>query len=359
MAHTTTPRPPLDIGATRLTGIRPGLQQRLIDFLGLEGDAVITTSGVDERILNWAGTDFRSVGYIPELPSPLSKKVSDSCSVNYWGVTSECIDGEWQITRSPLAGADRKDLAEFQWPEPRINEDHLRNLEEQARTLYKQKKYVIVAGHPIYGMLELGCWMCGYNDFMLKLAMDPDFIRDFFDRVVDIQLEVSRQYYTVLGPYIHLTTSGDDFGTQSGPFMSPAMFEELVAPAFSRRIQLTKKIGDCYYWHHSCGSIAKLLPHIIECGVDILNPVQTSAEGMDPQRLKDEFGDRIVFWGAVDVQQFLPRAQPDQIQMEIQSLVRILGKDGGYVMAPAHEMQDDIPPENVVAWVEAFRDEGE
>jgi len=98
-----------------------------------------------------------------------------------------------------------------------------------------------------------------------------------------------------------------------------------------------------------------LLDQIIGCGVDILNPVQTSAAGMDPAALKAEFGDPLVFWGAVDVQQFLPNATPEEVSTEVTRLMATLGRDGGYVIAPAHNMQDDVPPENIVAWVEATR----
>jgi uroporphyrinogen decarboxylase len=194
--------------------------------------------------------------------------------------------------------------------------------------------------------------MCGYDDFMMKMAADTDFVRAFFDKVLAIQIQVIDAYYGVLGPYLHLTTSGDDFGTQRGSFVSPAMFADLIAPYFFARISCTKQLANCYYWHHTCGAVARLLPQIIACGVDILNPVQTSAEGMDPEGLKAACGDSLVFWGAVDVQQLLPRATPHEVRQEVRRLIEVLGRDGGYVSAPAHEMQDDIPPENIVAWVE-------
>ena len=197
--------------------------------------------------------------------------------------------------------------------------------------------------------------MCGYNDFLLRLAADTDFVRCFFDKVLEIQLAVIEQYYSVLGPYIDLTTGGDGFGTQNGPMLSPTMFKSLIAPYFSARIRRTKELGQCYYWHHTCGSVVKLLDQIIDCGVEILNPIQTSAAEMDPKYLKDHFGDRLVFWGAVDVQQFLPRATREEIPGHISELVSVLGSNGGYVMAPAHEILDDVPTENIAAWVDSVR----
>jgi uroporphyrinogen decarboxylase len=327
-------------------------QASLRQYLGFEDEPVLVHNGMDERLLQWAGTDFRGVGGIVELPSRHTRTLSPTSHVDCWGVRRERIGQYDEVTYSPLKGATFRDLRDFPWPEPRVDEKRLAQWEEQGRALKRDNRYVIIAEHPVFGILELGCWMCGYDDFLLKLAGDPDFVRAFFDKVLAVQLQVIESYYTVLGPYIDLTTSGDDFGMQRGPLISPSMFESLIAPYFSARIARTKERGHCYYWHHSCGSVWALLDQIIACGVDILNPIQTSAEQMDPKALKTRFGDRLIFWGGVDVQQFLPKATLSEVRAQIAALATTLGKDGGYVMAPAHNMQDDVPPENIVAWVE-------
>jgi uroporphyrinogen decarboxylase len=275
--------------------------------------------------------------------------------VDCWGIRRDLIDGEWQITQNPLRGASLDDLKSYPWPNGYLAEEQLARWEKQAKELCKQEQYVVVAEHPVYGILELGCWMCGYDDFLCKCAADPDFVRSFFDKVLAIQLAVIEQYYSVLGPYIDLTTSGDDFGFQNGPLLSPSMFGSLVAPYFATRIKRTKELGHCTYWHHTCGSVVQLLDQIIGCGVDILNPIQTSATGMDPQLLKRRFGDRLVFWGAVDVQKFLPQATLEEIPAHISTLIDVLGANGGYVIAPAHEILDDVPAENIAAWIETVK----
>jgi len=356
MQHRAPDRPPVDIGATTLTSMSPRCQDTLRRHLGLTGQPLPTNSGVDERILLWAGTDFRGVGAIVDLPSVHKRTISPTASVDCWGVRREVVGQYADITAPPLKGATVADLRAFPWPEPRISEPLLARWEAEARALKQANEYVIVAEHPVFGILELGCWMCGYDEFLMKLAGDPDFVRAFFDQVLAIQMQVIEQYYRAVGPYIDLTTSGDDFGMQTGPLVSPRMFEQLIAPYFAARIQRTKELAGCYYWHHTCGSVAALLDQIIACGVDILNPVQCSAAGMDPAALKQRFGDRLVFWGAVDVQQFLPAATPEQVQATVRRLAATLGVDGGYVMAPAHNMQSDIPPENVVTWVETIRE---
>ena len=355
MEHKQPDRPPIDIGSLGLTGMRSGCQQQLCNLLGFSDKLNPGNSGVDERILEWAGTDFRSVGDIIDLPSVHTQIISPDAHIDCWGIRREIINGEEQITHYPLKNASINDLKKYSWPEARVDEHLLDKLESEANALKKDNKFVIVAGHPVYGILELGCWMCGYDNFLLKMALDQDFCKLFFDKVIGIQLRVIEQYYSVLGSYIDVTTSGDDFGIQTGPFISPAMFQELIIPYLSIRIRKTKELGKCYYWHHSCGSVYKLIDQLIDCGVDILNPIQTSAAQMNPTGLKKEFGDKIVFWGAVDVQQFLTRATPEQVRLEVSQLIKILGRDGGYVIAPAHEMQDDIPPENIVAFVESIR----
>lgn len=373
MKHETPDRPPIDLGAIDLTGLKPNCQQKLLDVLGYskacsqavtsktedtnkwDGTSRIAGGGVDERILEWAGTDFRSVGAIVKLPSPHEKAVSETCRIDCWGIRREQANGEWQITDFPLKGATTEDLSDYAWPEPRIDEKLLLEWEGEAKRLKEENRYIIIAHHPVYGILELGCWMCGYDDFLLKMALDPGFIHTFFNKVADIQLKVSETYYTVLGDYIHITTSGDDFGSQMGPLISPEMFDRLIAPYFSQRIRRTKELAQCYFWHHSCGSIYKIIDNLIRCGVDILNPIQTSAAGMDPENLKESFGEKLIFWGGVDIQNVLPFASPNEVTEYVKSLVSILGKNGGYVVAPAHQVQDDIPPENIIAMIEAIK----
>lgn len=353
MAHEIPDRVPLDIGGTPLTGMRPRCQEKLLDLLGFPGCTVEFGQGVDERILQWAGGDFRTVGNILSLPSKHTRAIGPECNVDCWGVRRDLVEGEMQITESPLRGASVEDLKAYAWPEGRVDDEVLDALVARAKELHDRGHHVVVAGHPVFGVLELGCWMCGYDGFLIKLALEPDFVRTFFDIVLRIQLDVIDQYYAALGPWIDVTTSGDDFGSQNGPLVSPAMFDALIVPYFSERIRRTKDVAKCYYWHHTCGSVFRLLDQIIACGVDILNPIQTSAAEMKPRELKDRFRDRIVFWGGVDVQQFLPRARPEEIPRCIEGLISTLGEGGGYIMAPAHQIQDDVPPENIIAWVEA------
>lgn len=335
-------------------------QEGLAEYLGLEGEPrPVGAWGFDERIMDWAGSDFRGVGKIVDLPSPHTQTLSETAYIDCWGVRYEFIADEWQITGNPLSEVEEpEELDAFTFPEPRIDDALLERWAAEAKALRDKNQHVVLAEHPVYGVMELGCWMFGYENYLYNLLAEPDLIRRFNDRVLEIQLGVSRQYYKALGPFIDLTTSGDDFGMQDGTITSPETFETMIAPWFRERIKVTKDVAGCYYWHHSCGSIVDLLDTIIDCGVDILNPIQTSAAKMDPSELKKRFGDRIVFWGGMDVQQFLCKASPGEVRARAHELIGLLGADGGYVMAPAHEIARDVPLENIAAWVEAVRDSG-
>ena len=141
---------------------------------------------------------------------------------------------------------------------------------------------------------------------------------------------------------------GNDFGMQKGLLFSEEMWMEFFYESYRRIVEQAHRHG-LVVMTHSCGNIAPLIRHLIDAGVDILDPVQTTAAGMDPSRLKPAFGDEIVFHGAVDTQQILPRCTPDEVGRHVREMVEVIGRDGGYIVAPCNNLQDDTPVENVVA----------
>ena len=260
-----------------------------------------------------------------EPPSPLAQKKSTGEYTDCWGVTRVFTGLYWDIKNPPLKNASIDDLNNYPWPEAeQIDLKQIESYRKQAKKLYQETEYVVCAEHPVFGVLELGCWMCGFDDFLLKMALEPDFVKCFFDKVLDYQKKVIEIYYGAVGDYIHFTTSGDDFGTQTGPFMSPAMFAELVKPYYEERIHFTKQFTKAYYFHHTCGSVYTLIPHLIEAGVDILNPIQPGARNMEPEKLKQAYGNQLTFWGGIDTQHVLPEGTPEQVKQEV---YKVLGCD--------------------------------
>jgi uroporphyrinogen decarboxylase len=148
---------------------------------------------------------------------------------------------------------------------------------------------------------------------------------------------------------------GDDLGVQNNAMMSPATYQRMVKPYHHEAFKLIKRYTEAKVFLHSCGSVYKLLPDLIDAGVEILNPVQVSAKDMDTQRLKREFGDRLSFWGAIDTQHVLPYGSPDEVRAEVERRIRDLAPGGGYVLAPVHNIQADVPPINVISMYQHAR----
>jgi uroporphyrinogen decarboxylase len=359
LAHQEADRVPLDLAGTSLTAIDPKVAGGLRDLLGFLGPPHGLYAAFDERILAYLGIDFRRVGdLISAGDRPLPGRPDRR--VDLWGIERAWTGQYWDIVHSPLRGASLADLERYPWPVPErcFTQAQLDGFQAEARRLWQETDTVVVAEHPVYGVLELGCWMCGFDDFLLRVAGEPDFVRRFFDIILDLQKRFIQPYYEAVGGYIHLTTSGDDFGMQTGPLISPRAFRALVKPYYAERIAFTKRITRAAYWHHSCGSVFDLIPDLLECGVEILNPIQPGAEKMEPERLKAAYGDRLTFHGGFDTQNVLPFGTPEQIEAEVARVMRAMQPGGGYIFSAAHNIQDDVPPENVLTMFQAARELG-
>jgi uroporphyrinogen decarboxylase len=277
--------------------------------------------------------------------------------IDMWGVVRQWTGQYWDIVESPLRNATLEDLDTFPWPDPArvIAQSPLEQYRAEAQRLWEQTDYVVVAEHPVYGVLELACWMCGFDDFLARIAGDRPFVFKLFDKLLALQKAFIEPYYKAVGPFIHLTTSGDDFGTQAGPFMSPQAFRETVKPYFAERIAFTRQFTLGYFWHHTCGSVHALLPDLIDAGVDMLNPVQPGAKNMEPERLKADFGSRLCFHGGFDTQGVLPFGTPEEIEDEVRRVMDTLKPNGGYIFSAAHNIQSDVSAQNVLTMYGAAR----
>ena len=147
---------------------------------------------------------------------------------------------------------------------------------------------------------------------------------------------------------------GQDFGTQRGELIAPEMFRKLIAPYYKKIFSWIHENTCWKVFFHCCGSIYKLIPILIDCGVDILNPVQCEATGMDPSRLKKEFGDKLVFWGGgIDTQTILAKGTVDEVRQQVKERIKILSPEGGFVFNPVHNIQHGVPSENILACYDA------
>ncbi len=199
------------------------------------------------------------------------------------------------------------------------------------------------------------------EEWYMSTVMRRDYVWAVFEKQCEIGLENLKRIYQRVGDKVSVVyVSGADFGAQNGPFISPKAYRDLYQP-FHKIINTW--IHENTGWKtfiHSCGSVIKLIPDFIDAGFDVLNPVQTSAAGMDPEVLAERFGDQVTFWGGgVDTQQVLPFGTPEEIRDQVRERMRIFGKGGGFVFNPIHNVQAGVPVENLLALYEAvneFRD---
>lgn len=191
---------------------------------------------------------------------------------------------------------------------------------------------------------------------MITFASEPAYVADLYQLLTDAWIDNLRLFHQAVGDRIHILQICDDFGTQRAPFLSVQMFRERLLPAYQRGLDWIHAHTPWKVMLHSDGALYPLLPSIIEMGVDILNPVQTSAAGMDAARLKTEFGEQLVFWGGTcDPQTTLRSGTPQEVATETRALLDCFTPGGGYVFAPVHNIQADVPAENMAALIESAR----
>jgi uroporphyrinogen decarboxylase len=366
LKHEKPDRLLIDMGGNPLSSMEGQSMFKLMDFIGFEVPEKREripfgrVRRLDNKLLEYFDIDMRSVGTILRPQDSQYREISENEYVDEWGIRRIFTGMYWDIVNYPLKNATVDDLEKYKWPDPdSVDMNEIESYANEAKRLYNETDYVICAEHPVYGILEMGCWLCGYDDFLLKMAVDKEFVIKLIEIIFNYQIKVIKKYYGKLGKYIHYTSCGDDFGTQDNLLISPKMFRELIKPYFKERVEYTKKLTRAAFLHHSCGSVFPIIDDLIECGVDILNPIQPKATNMSPELLKKTYGSRIVFHGGFDTQELLPFGTKEEIEEGVEALIKIMNRDGGYIFATSHNIQDDVPAENVYYMLKAARKFGD
>jgi len=230
-----------------------------------------------------------------------------------------------------------------------FTDEHLLNLERKAKRLYEETGYAVMGG---FGgsIVEEAEVLRGWSNFMMDLLENPEFAELLMQKILDVHLVNLEGYLQAVGPYIQIIQMGDDLGAQNAPQISPDLYRTLVKPYHKKLYDYVKNNSDLYLFMHSCGSVYDLIPDFIDTGVDILNPVQFSAAKMDSRRLKSEFGNKITFWGGgIDTQHLLPFGNPEEIARQVEEQINIFSPGGGYVFAAVHNIQANVPVDNILA----------
>jgi uroporphyrinogen decarboxylase len=220
---------------------------------------------------------------------------------------------------------------------------------EAAERLYHGTDYAVVGCPGFNGVWERAWFLCAFERMLESLVVDPEFVHAVLRHLTDLCLTTLGRFLELAGPYIQVIKMGDDLGTQGGPLMSPKAYRSVVKPYHRELFGFVHQHTAARLYLHMCGSVYRLLPDLVNAGVEILNPVQVSAADMDTRRLKTEFGDRLSFWGAIDTQHVLPHGTPADVEREVERRIADLGPGGGYVLASVHNVQADVPVENLLA----------
>jgi uroporphyrinogen decarboxylase len=251
----------------------------------------------------------------------------------------------WHLEKPPLA---KPSFDGYQFP---TAETFYRpKWETDAITIYKNHPGSFAMGSMGWGLFERSWNLRGFENVLMDVALEPDFFCEMLDRLADLFIQFVD--YTAKMP-VDGILFGDDWGDQRGVIIGPDRWREFIKPRWARVYAAAHAHGKLVL-HHSCGSIADIMPDIIEIGVDVLESVQPEAEGMNPYELKKKWGDKMTFWGCLGSQSIIPFGTPAEIKTEAQKLAKEMGKGGGYILAPAKPLQPETPAQNGAAMLEAF-----
>jgi uroporphyrinogen decarboxylase len=262
----------------------------------------------------------------------------------------------WELMGHPLAHATISDLDSYPWPDPE-DPGWFAGLAEDVKKLYENTQYALVGDFLFKGFWEIGYFIRGLEQSLYDILKNKDFWHAFMARMLEVNSAFAEKFLKVAGPYIAVIRTSDDLATQSGPMMSPKTYREMIMPYQRRLNDVIKKYTDATIFYHCCGDITTLVPHLIEAGVEALNPFQVGAIA-DPAGIKTKYGDKMSFWGGIDTQHVLPHGTPEDVREEVRLRIGQLAHGGGYIAAAVHNIQPDVPPENIVAMAEAVHEFG-
>jgi uroporphyrinogen decarboxylase len=369
--HREPDRVPCDLGGTFVTGIHHLAYRRLREALGLPGDGQVA----DARLgLAWVDRDVRDrlgvdVGIVAtQPPDPTSwqleiREVGDyrDLTDEYGMVWRQPRDGGlyFDLYHSPLAGdIGIADVRRYPWPDPTDPHRFTRLRADCERVVVEERRASACKGI-IAGTLETALWMRGFERFFMDMLEDTALAGAILDKVLEIKLRYWEAVLSRIGDILDVVYDADDYGGQIAPLVAPETWRRLIKPRISELYAFVHAKSRARVFLHSDGAIRSLIPDLIEAGVDALNPVQFTAAGMDLSELKAEFGRELSFWGGgVDTQGVLPRGTPQQVRDHVRRCVETLMPGGGYVFATVHNIQADVPAENILAMWETLREVG-
>jgi uroporphyrinogen decarboxylase len=285
----------------------------------------------------------------PRYVGPPKRILPDGTAEDYWGIRSRVMQtahGAYEMYTQTAVGSAKtlKDLERHSWPHPDIFDYSVMAQQRQAFPDHA----ILYEGSDLFTRPAI---LRGMENLMMDMVERPEMAHYILEKFTAFYCEDLTRALEATDGSFHLYCEWSDYGTQEDLLISVPMFREFAAPYLKRLIDVCHG-GGVKFMLHSCGAIRKLIPDFLDLGVDILDPIQVSAKGMNPRELKQEFGDRLSFHGGLDVQTTLPFGTVDDVRWAVQDRIRTLGRGGGYILAPSHSIQPDTPLDNILALYE-------
>jgi uroporphyrinogen decarboxylase len=360
LTHQTPDRVPLDLGGMNSSSIVLEGYERLKRHFGVGGETRLADRmqrivEVEEPVLRALAIDTRRVA----AGAPDRGRAADLGPRVYrdmWGVVRENPEGSYyfDLKACPLAGEiTTSDILHYPWPDP-DDPGFVRGLAERVRWIRANTDCAVVVALPS-PFVHISQYLRGFEDWFCDCAADMQRLEVLFDAVLDVTLQLSRNILRAVGQEADVLFFGDDLGTQDSLIVSRDLYLTHIKPRHRRFVRALRDLSPATIAFHSCGAVADLIDDFIDIGVQCLNPVQVSAAGMVPAELKRKFRGRMAFWGGTDSQNLVPRGTPADVRRMVERLIEDMGEGGGLVFANGHNIQPDVPVENILAMYEHAR----
>ena len=307
-----------------------------------------TTEYVDYRISDAVGADFRHINI--GRPDSFKSYTDDKGNmIDEWGIGRKLISGFNAITMHPFQEAEISDIENHKWPIAR-DEGRVRGLKEQAKLFYEQTDFAITATSAVSGTIfDMAQYLRGTENFFMDLYTEPEFMDALIEKITDIVLEINLIYLEQVAEYIEWIEFTEDIAMQRSLFISKELFRRFFDKPHRKLFsEIKRRFSHVKIFYHSCGAVSDMIPDIISWGVDILNPLQATAEGMNLEKIKKEYGKDLIFHGGIDIQKTMVGSDED-VRREVRERIDVLSDGGGYILAPTNHIQADVPIENFLA----------
>lgn len=365
LAHREGDCIPLDLGGTVVTGIHRQTYVALRRHLGLPsagvalGDIVQQLALIDEDLAEIVGGDVRGAGpgSVPAPEPEIGIRAGYRTFTDMWGIGWRMpVDSSlyFDMCHHPLSEVEVvADIDSHPWPDVSgFQFDRIRRQCEQIRARGK----AVVLGMLCGGVAEMAAALRGYANFYMDLVSNPVLAEHLMDKLLELKMIYWQHAFAAAGEYVDVVAEGEDLGSQDRLLISPKVYRRYIKPRHTVLFSFIKTCAPVRVFLHSCGAIRPIIPDLIESGVDILNPVQKSAAGMDLVELKRAFGRDLVFWGGgVSTQRILSRGSPQTVRDDVLRSIDAFAPGGGFVFSADHNIQADVPPENVIAMLETLQ----